>query len=229
MKIFAVNIRKIEEFNLNHMLTFVSKNRIDKVNKFLRYEDKVRSLIAEILIRVIVHEELGIRNSQIKFSTNSFGKLFLNNCKDFYFNISHSNDWIVCISANCHVGIDIEKIEPIDYLSISKNYFTNKEYEYISQSSCNQQLENFYRIWTLKESYVKALGYGLNLDTRSFSISINKYNDIKLRNRNNYNFKEINIDKEYKTSICYFGNLFKSSTKVIVHEELISIFENMIL
>lgn len=65
-----------------------------------------------------------------------------------------------------------EKIIPID-LRIGKRFFINKEYEYIMNKNLISRLEYFYEIWTLKESYIKAVGMGLSISLNSFNICIN--------------------------------------------------------
>ena len=53
-----------------------------------------------------------------------------------------------------NVGIDIEKVEPID-LTIAKNYFAQAEYQYIMKDNNEQaQLNRFFEVWTLKECYM---------------------------------------------------------------------------
>ena len=71
-----------------------------------------------------------------------------------YFNISHSKGAVVFIKDDFPVGIDIEKIRPVednlvDYIS------SKEEREYIKDEI------GFYEIWTNKESLTKAIGTGI--------------------------------------------------------------------
>jgi len=77
--------------------------------------------------------------------------------KNLDFNISHSDEFVILAMSNrLRVGIDIEKIRDIDIDLISYNCFSNKEKKYLKEK--NDKLVNFFKIWTLKESYLKALG-----------------------------------------------------------------------
>jgi phosphopantetheine--protein transferase-like protein len=110
-----------------------------------------------------------------------------NNSVDF--NLSHSNSAICCvIGKGCQVGVDIEA--PKEARSIQKiadNYFSKKEVANIRNLPALQQEREFYRLWTLKESLVKARKRGIDresmlvefetpvnvLDTNWYSYSFN--------------------------------------------------------
>lgn len=76
--------------------------------------------------------------------------------KSFYFNVSHSQNVFVMICASYEVGIDVEIIRPIDYMSMSKKFFMPEEHI--------KTLEEFYMTWCKKEATVKYFGQG-NLKT----------------------------------------------------------------
>ena len=91
---------------------------------------------------------------------------------DFDFNISHSDEYVVCAFSKDHqVGIDIEKIKPIS-LAFLKEFFNVDEWENI-QLSRNSQ-ETFYKLWTQKEATVKADGRGLNIPLKEIIIQHNQ-------------------------------------------------------
>lgn len=60
------------------------------------------------MIRSIICKRYKISNQDIKYNYNKYGKPDWIGDRCFYFNISHSGDWIVCIVGNNSVGIDIE-------------------------------------------------------------------------------------------------------------------------
>ena len=58
-------------------------------------------------------------------------------------------------------------------LTLAEEFLTKGEYDYIiGQKTKNKRDEAFYRIWMLKESFVKAVGSGLMLPFNSFEIKI---------------------------------------------------------
>lgn len=106
---------------------------------------------------------------------NEYGKPYLDN--GLYFNISHSKNVIVCVISDREVGIDIEYLRYSD--SVIRKCFNDKE----RVVSLNNK-EIFTIIWTIKESYVKLLGIGLeyglnNVDSFSLrdNVIVKKFND----------------------------------------------------
>lgn len=123
-----------------------------------------------------VLKENNISNYEIYY--NKYGKPYLNN--GLYFNISHTKNIVVCVLSDKEIGIDIEYLRYSD--NIVKKCFNQKEKEIIKNS--NNKKEIFTIIWTIKESYVKLLGIGLeygliNVDTLKLkkSIDVKKYNN----------------------------------------------------
>ncbi|XP_055345669.1 L-aminoadipate-semialdehyde dehydrogenase-phosphopantetheinyl transferase-like isoform X2 [Paramacrobiotus metropolitanus] len=85
------------------------------------------------------------------------------------FNLSHSGDYVVFgAERGCLLGIDVMRTDyPSrkslqDYFQLMKSQFTPREWTLITSApSESDELRNFYRLWCLKESYVKALGIGI--------------------------------------------------------------------
>lgn len=231
MKVYALKFTAVNYFLFNQLMQYISKEKKVKVCKFVNWEDKYRGLISEVLIRNIIWDELNIRNDDIFFEKNQFGKPFLKGYDNFHFNISHSGEWIVCTIDNEDIGIDIEKIQNINYGELAQSFFTEKEYNYIVEASLNDQLNNFYRIWTLKESYIKAEGRGLSIPLKSFDIEIinNKpVNFVAANAPSKYYFKEFNIDYLYKMSMCSLNSNLANEVVIISQNELLTKFLRLV-
>ncbi|MDY6426445.1 MAG: 4'-phosphopantetheinyl transferase superfamily protein, partial [Bacteroidales bacterium] len=91
-------------------------------------------------------------------------------------------------------------------LDIAKRFFTSEEYDLIkSQKTDELQTKMFFRIWTLKESFVKCIGTGLSTPLNEFSIIPDWHGKITLNqtiSNSEYNFVELNLDDGYKYSVC---------------------------
>ncbi|WP_409200805.1 4'-phosphopantetheinyl transferase family protein [Methanobrevibacter sp. DSM 116169] len=183
---------------------FISKERRIKTNNFHFKKDKKLSYGSELLLRYGL-SKLNINNP--KFSKNSYGKPYLINSKDVFFNISHSDNFVICAISTKEVGVDIEKIKDID-LDIARKFFFKDEYELILKS--NNKIDDFYKLWTLKESFMKFTSKGFNLNLNDFSVYdgenfnvIFKENNCKDLKLNSFNFNN------YKIATCSYDDNLK--------------------
>lgn len=88
---------------------------------------------------------------------------------------------------------------------IAKFFFATKEFDYIANQNLKFQLDKFYKIWTLKESYIKCCGQGLSISLKLFYIEINQYENIKVISSNEYKehtFKLFDMELGYKVAVC---------------------------
>lgn len=78
---------------------------------------------------------------------------------------------MLAISDDADVGIDIEKIRDIE-LAIADRFYSPAENAVLGRTPDGDKLEAFFRCWTRKEAALKAVGCGLNRDTRTFSVQL---------------------------------------------------------
>lgn len=207
VRIFAYKKNNIlSDKQWNKLMVVLSISERNKIYRFKKKSDAEISLLSRYLLRSILSSYIGIKPCELILATNKYGRPILKypRIKNLDFNISHSGEWIVLgISHNSRVGIDIEKILPID-ITIAKNYFTNQELRYL-HSQKGFELENFYKIWTLKESFIKAIGDGLSYSLKDLYFKFNKDNRIQIKTKKNkgkWHFKMYNIDSDYKLAFC---------------------------
>ena len=121
----------VENLDLKKAYSSVSKDRQDKID-FYRFEkDKKLSAGAYLLLKKLLSEE-NITNPL--FKTEKYGKAYISNFENVYFNLSHSGKMVLCAISDREVGVDIEYSDPEIDLNIAKLYFYNGEYESIMNS-----------------------------------------------------------------------------------------------
>ncbi len=143
--------------------------------KFAR--DRTNFICARGVLRSIISKYLKVRPRDLNFSYNVFGKPYLHdihNTEKISFNLSHADGLaIYIISKSLEVGIDLERIKPINNLAeLIINTFSKKEVENFYTIPEHDRLAAFYRCWTRKEAYIKALGTGLSYPLNQFSVSL---------------------------------------------------------
>ncbi|ONK70548.1 uncharacterized protein A4U43_C05F34850 [Asparagus officinalis] len=152
--------------------------------------DKVQkgALLARALVRTTLARYTNGKAgpSSLQFRKNKFGKPEVEWKDDnwtqpsLHFNISHTSSLIACgITTEVPIGIDVEEKQRKmrnNILSFAQRYFSSCEVEFLqSFSDPESQRQEFIKIWTLKEAYVKALGRGFSAAPfRDFSIRFEK-------------------------------------------------------
>lgn len=201
-------LNKIESDKLRSLLTLEEKN---KINRFKNRMDAENFLIARVMRRKLIASLIGIAPKKLIFGTNKYGRPFLKfpRIKNFDFNLSHSEDYIVLAIADCPIGIDIEKIKPLD-IKIAIDYFTEQELKYLDSYPV-KRLERFHELWVLKESFIKAIGRGLSFPLKKINFECSKGRNIILRPKSakgKWFFRIYEIDKNYKMAVCSNKNKF---------------------
>lgn len=220
MKIYAVNINdSINDQILENILYLFPKELKIKLDGFRQYKDYKRSLIGNILAYSLISDYLHLPFDEINLIKNKYGKPILKNTNKLNFNVSHSGNWVVCAIDYNPIGIDIELVRQLDITMVA-SFFSEEEQRFLANTSNALKLSYFYDLWTLKESYIKAIGKGLSCDIRSFTIKIE--DEITLSTTQNipFFFHRYDFDKDYKLSVCASTNKFPNKIEVLEQQEL---------
>ncbi|MGZ9784490.1 4'-phosphopantetheinyl transferase family protein [Bacillus pseudomycoides] len=223
-----INYVKINEnVTINKLLDltqFISSERVNNIKRFRFEEDKIRSILGELLVRYTICKNSSIKNSDILFKKNEFGKPYIDCNYGIQFNLSHSGSYLICAISDQKIGIDIEKIQDID-IDIASNFFCKSEYDEISSVPNLKKYEYFYSYWCLKESYIKYIGEGLTIPLNSFCFEIVDENIkvIKSNEEKKEKFTLLPISNNYKAAVCYLAAEIETISEVAV-DDIITYF-----
>lgn len=177
MELFVQSIYECK--NIENIVKNLPKDRYEKYLAFKKEEDKRACVVSYQLIREYISSD--------EILKNEFGKPYIKNAQ--YFNISHSGEYVILVKNDTPIGCDIEKFAEIKVEEIAKYSFHEKELKYLKNK--NYDLKTFYRLWTIKESYLKMLGVGLSEALNSFfvdleTLTINGQDDFLISLNENY-------------------------------------------
>ncbi len=144
--------------HLGRLEETLSSDENKRANHFLS-ADKRRDFIAcRGALRVLLGRYLGTPPAQICFSTLAHGKPRLAQRSDLNFNLSHTHGlMLTAVSSSLEVGIDVEKVRPVPAAKqMARRYFTAGE-----RADMTNEPAAFLRLWTCRESVVKATGSGI--------------------------------------------------------------------
>lgn len=133
-----------------------------------REDARVRYIAVRSLLRTALsHSVKGeIESGQWQFETNEFGKpvLRLDN-GTVSFSITHACTFsVVAVTSDATLGIDAEKVDGDRIKHLPIDCFTAKEQRHLNATPEKTRHFDFFRLWTLKEAYSKALGLGFSAE-----------------------------------------------------------------
>lgn len=144
-----------------------------RAQKFVR--GKKKYIASRWLLRSTLARYLNLAPAAIEFSLTDKGKPYLAQ-NEVYFSLSHSGNWtILAVGRSQFVGVDIEVVTVTsrqDLITIAKNYYHPQEFAHLQTLAGIAQNDFFYRLWTLKEAFFKAIGTGIStgLDKITFEL-----------------------------------------------------------
>jgi len=89
------------------------------------------------------------------------------------FNVTHTDGLVMCgIGTADHqtIGLDVERLDRRTDTSLADRYFSKPEVRFLNKFRTDEsRRRTFLRIWTLKESFIKAIGTGLTMPLSDFT------------------------------------------------------------
>ena len=150
-------------------------------------------------------EDAGIVGADERVAYGENEKPYLADFPDVHFNLSHSGERVMCVLSPFDVGCDVEIIKG-DRGRLAERFFKPEESAWIKHfETLEKQSEAFYRLWTLKECYMKVTGRGMSLMPDKFSLNVDEKENILLDHdgeRPEYAFREIDLHDGYRYAYC---------------------------
>lgn len=159
----------------NYFRDFLSADEKERAARF-RFAHLTSSFtLARGALRVLLSRYVGAAPGEIRFGYGARGKPYLVwPPAGLGFNLAHSGK-LACFAfaAGCEVGVDIEQIRPMrDRDQLVRRFFSREESEEWLTLDESQRGDAFFRCWTRKEAYIKAVGDGLSIPLDSFRVSL---------------------------------------------------------
>jgi 4'-phosphopantetheinyl transferase len=143
----------------------LSAEELERARRF-RFEHHQREFIAmHALGRVALSRHACISPEAWRFPTNEYGKPAAEPECGLRFNLSDSDDLVVCLVARAaEVGVDVEVREQAEGIAgVARKAFSVREREQLNALEGEAKLDRALSLWTLKEAYTKARGMGMAL------------------------------------------------------------------
>jgi 4'-phosphopantetheinyl transferase len=158
--------------------TMLSPDEHQRMARFVFDRDRRAFLLTRALVRTTLARYANVKPAAWQFITNAHGRPELLDrpagVPDLRFNISHTNGLIACaVTIGREVGIDVEDIGRRVTHDVAGRHFAPAEVNDLRRLPDAEQQRVFFDYWTLKESYIKARGFGLALPLGDFAFKLN--------------------------------------------------------
>ena len=217
MQIYLLDIsQQLDEEMTDQLLELITKEERENKKKF-------QTACGKLFIHYLLREKFSLAEKDIKLLKTDSGKPYIEGLL-VHFNLSHATDYVVCAMSDQEIGIDIEKIRAVNFKKIAKRFFCESEYEDLLAKKQPEQLNYFFQLWTLKESYLKWLGTGLRIPLNSCSF---KVTDEKISCKRDGKvlespyFKQLSFEG-YQLSVCSPISEFPDEVMRINFEDVIN-------
>ena len=160
IEVYALNLTEHLEKPVEKLLRFFSPERQKKILSYRFLADRNRTLWAELLVRSVLAKKTSCQLEEIFVQRDGRGKPYVEG-SPWEISLSHSRHWAVCSVGETPSGVDVEEAAE-DALMIARHFFTARENRHLQAMDEQNLAQNFLRIWTIKESYAKYMGQGLD-------------------------------------------------------------------
>lgn len=189
IKVFTENIENISNARVQEHYRALSHYRKAKADKCRNGDVFRQSVEAGYLLEKALCELFGIPMGTAEYELGEHGKPFIKGRPDVVFSVSHTKNWVMAVfavderskeGASCvAVGCDIEQVRDRKAdCRLAERLFSKEEYESVIKNG-SFDIETFCRIWTVKESFAKALGKGLTLSLSDVRVSFDDQGELR--------------------------------------------------
>ncbi len=180
---------QLSEVKYNYLLNLLPADQIERIKRFVRWQDRHSHLFGRLLLKVGLDMYSFESNCLDALQYNEYDRPYLNSFTDF--NISHSESYVICaIGKDLRLGVDIEKIQKMDFTDF-KNVMTIEQWQEIKQDRSPNRA--FFNYWTIKESVIKADSRGLSIPLQELHV----YNNQVFYDSSTWYLHPLDFDKEY--------------------------------
>lgn len=152
--------------------------------RFRGADDRTRFVAAHAALRSILGRYAGCPPEAIAFDLGPHGKpgLAVPSGTGIAFNLSHSGGLaVVAVARGRRVGVDVEAVRPMaERDAIVARFLSPRERADFAGLSDPLRQDAFFRAWTCKEAYIKAIGTGLATPLDGFSVAVDPGEPMRL-------------------------------------------------
>ncbi len=154
--------------------SILDDGELRRARRFVFERDYRRFVATRTALRCCLGAWLRVPPRSVAIARAAGGKPMLRDpTAGLQFNLSHAGDYaLIAVARSREVGIDIEQVRDVDMATLAQAMFSPRELSALAATAQPYRLQAFYRGWTRKESFLKALGRGLDFPAAQFDVNL---------------------------------------------------------
>ena len=202
MKIYYAKIEELSGEALQIALQLLPKERLKRIERAKQKKSQWESVSAGLLLEYALQEQ-GLKGAELTFLKNADGKPYIAECPELFYNLSHSKDYVALVIDERPVGVDVEGLRS-GYQKLANRFFSEDELTVLKDAWSD---DLFTKLWTRKESYLKATGFGMRMPLNGFSTlqeQVQVYENMpqEMRPDAPYYLTSVRLEGDYWLSVC---------------------------
>lgn len=157
--------------------SLLSPDELQRAGRFRFDIDRNSYIVSRGTLRSLLGSYLNVPPRQLRFTYSEYGRPSLANetpGSKIDFNVSHSRRVaLIAFARGRQIGVDVEYVRRgFGTSEVAERFFSTVERHALRELPHEQRHDAFFRCWTRKEAFIKALGEGLSHPLDQFDVSL---------------------------------------------------------
>ncbi len=213
VSVWYLVLSKVQEEFWTQYRACLTDGERERADRFHFEKDRRAYTAARALVRASLSRFEQVNPQDWRFKQNSYGKPEIDqpiSGRRLQFNLSHTDGLVACaVSTSRSVGVDVESLDRIAAdLKVAESFFAPQEVDQLKSVDISERQDTFFNFWTLKESYIKALGFGLSLslDSFGFDLETGRLLFASEESPNDWHFKRMKPTSRHRLAVAAKGD-----------------------
>lgn len=201
------------------MRALLSDDERERAGRFHFQRDRSAFAVSRGVLRTLAGLYLDAPPEQLRFDYTPYGKPYLAGQfagSTLRFNLSHSHEVVLyAFTSGVEVGVDVEYIRPeLAGAEIAERFFSPREAGALFALPAAEFTEAFFKCWTRKEAFIKAVGQGLSFPLDQFVVSLAPRDQAALlsvrgdaREAARWSIRDVSPGQGYAAALAYEGEV----------------------
>lgn len=168
MEVYLFSLTPLQNEQVQQrVMEVLSESDRSYIDELKSCKKRVTSLAGKLLLQYVAHIH-GFESFHLMYGEQ--GKPYFSDIRNFFFNISHSGDYLILALSRLEIGVDIEQIRK-ELPRFPEKMLSSIDFSFWQKQVDSEKIRCFFELWTRKESYIKLSGDNIFRKAKGISVS----------------------------------------------------------